>query len=130
MYDHINEATYEKLEVAQNTMARSILGARRFCSIAAMRNELGWKSMRARIYAAKLKYWGKIYFLEKSRWARLSYQSSIVEGWKSKWHEEIMIIRRKLGLHAMVGIRNLEKWNSVVEDACKKWTEGNSIKQK
>ena len=30
-----------------------------------------------------------------------------------------MNIRRKLGLHAMVGIRNLEKWNIIVGDACK-----------
>ena len=58
----MNEETYNRIEVAQNIMGRWLLGARKFCSNVAVRNELGWKSMRSKVYSAKLKFWGKIMF--------------------------------------------------------------------
>ena len=106
----MDKNTYDKLEVAQNMMARSVLGARRFCSIAALRNELGWRSMRVRIYEMKLKFWGKIYFQSENRWAKLVHLSSLYEGWNSKWYQEIREIRGCLGLHTMVNINTYEEW--------------------
>ena len=117
----MDEDTYEKLEIAQNAMARSILGARKFCSVIALRNELGWKSMRARIYEAKLKFWGKIYYQKNSRWARLTYQSSVYEGWNSKWYNEIMKIRRTLGLDTMANVDSQKQWNNMITEAIKKF---------
>ena len=90
--------TYKKLEVAQYAMGRWILGARKFCSNIALRNELGWKSMKYRIYKAKLKLWGKICFQDSFRWAKATLVSSIKEGWKSNWADEIMAIRDEIGL--------------------------------
>ena len=87
----LNKDTYDRLEVAQNTMGRWILGARKFCSNAAVRNELGWKSMRARIYTAKLKFWGKITFMKDSRWAKMIIKDIIETGWNSVWMSEISI---------------------------------------
>ena len=113
----MNQSTYDKLEVAQNSMGRSILGARKFCSVAAIRNELGWKSMRSRIYESKLKFWGKIIYQDDSRWAKASFLSSIYEGWRCKWHEEIMEIRRQLGIYTTVGINSYKEWCTRVKNA-------------
>ena len=113
--------TYKKLEIAQNTMGRWILGARKFCSSIALRNELGWKSMRYRIYEAKLKFWGKICFQDSSRWAKATLADSVREGWKSKWVEEIMEIRREVGIDSMCNISSYKEWCTKVSKALRDW---------
>ena len=116
-----NAETYKKLEVAQNTIGRWILGARKFCSNVALRNELGWKSMKHRIYEAKLKFWGKICFQDTFRWAKATIVSSVREGWKSKWADEIMSIRREVGMGSMCNIKTYKEWCNRVSTTLKEW---------
>ena len=116
-----NAETYKKLEVAQNTIGRWILGARKFCSIIALRNELCWKSMKHRIYEAKLKFWGKICFQDTFRWAKATIVSSVREGWKSKWADEIMSIRREVGMGSMCNIKTYKEWCNRVSTTLKEW---------
>ena len=116
-----DEATIRKLEVAQNSIGRGILGAKSYCSTVAIRNELGWKSMRMRIYERKLRFWGKVYFQNVNRWAKQSYLSSVYEGWTSKWFNEIRKIRQELCLESMVNVRSADEWNTMVKNAVSKY---------
>ena len=117
----MDETTYNRLEVAQNTMGRWLLGARKFCSTEAIRNELGWKSMRSKVYTAKLKFWGKVMFQEDSRWTKLTVIDSLEKGWNSDWIEEIMKIRKEVGIESMFGCHSYASWCKKVDTAINAW---------
>lgn len=113
-----NNEIIDKLEVVQNEMARWILGARRFCAVAAARAELGWESIRSQIYACKLRYWGRICFYEEERWAKMAVKEC---GRESKWLEEIETIRKTVGLGDMLGCHSRQQWNTRVKCRISEW---------
>ena len=86
--------------------------------------------MRARIYTAKLKFWGKITFMKDSRWAKMTIKDSIETGWDCVWMNEIVSIRSELGLMDMCGIRTYKQWCTRVEKAISKWEESKFISAK
>ena len=117
--------TYSQLEIAQNNMGRWLLGARRFCSTAAIRRELGWKSMKSRIYEAKLKYWGKVCFTDEGRLTKLSILDSIKSDWSSKWLDEINFIKREIDMQDMINTKSYKDWHRRVENSIRKWEDKN-----
>ena len=77
--------------------------------------------MKTKIYEAKLKFWGRICFLDSFRWAKVAIMSSIYDGWESKWLKEITEIRREVDVVTMCGIFTYKQWCSKVEEALCAW---------
>ena len=104
------EKVIDKLEVCQFDMARWITGARKFCARVALLAELGWETIRMKIWKAKLKYYGRICFMEEERWVKCTIIDSAKEGWKCGWVKEMEFIREKLGGVNLVGVKNFVEW--------------------
>ena len=64
---------WEEVERLQNSMGRRILGVNRKTSGAAVRGELGWWRMEARRDLARLRFWGKLVRMDRSRIVKRIY---------------------------------------------------------
>ena len=95
----ITEKIMNELNSIQAKVGAYILGVTRTCSHAAIRKELGWESMRSKIYKRKLLYWKRVAGLDSENWANRAFEeckgaSSKAKGaaWNSLWYTEIFSI--------------------------------------
>jgi hypothetical protein len=70
-------SAWPQAERLQTSMMRRILGAPMSTSAAAMRGELGWKSMEARFQMLRVGFWGRIQAMAEDCPARLVYDASL-----------------------------------------------------
>ena len=77
-----NESEIDKLEVAQNRVARMALNAPRYTAVEALRGDMGWSTFRERLVKATLRYKVRLERMDESRIARKVYLWNIMD---SKW---------------------------------------------
>ena len=119
---------YKELESFQNRIMRYALNAHAATSIHVMRRELGWWSMKGRVYMRKLSFYGTLVNLPYARWARAALEENMWIG--GGWYEEILDICKELQLKKSPWMMASSKeWKSYARKAIMIWEHTNNSKE-
>lgn len=119
---------WDKIEKAQNDLARYILGAPVYTATEALRGEMGWSSFKERDEKGILKYGGRIELMEEARMVRKVIKNR--QGWKGLGKDfqfkRVMSGEQILLTKPLIGPM---KWNKEVdriskEKALRNWKDG------
>ena len=77
-------------ERTQNAVASWILGVSRHASSSGRRAELGWLSVEATVFKAKLNYWESLKVLDDSRWAKQALLEILNNDFGSSWYKDVI----------------------------------------
>ena len=90
-----NENDLDKLEVAQNKVARIALNAPRYAAVEALRGDMGWSTFRERLRKSTLRYKVRLERMDDARLARKVYLWNIRD---SKWGNNCMKMAGSSGM--------------------------------
>ena len=115
----INKSLYNELEVYQNKAMRYALGAQAKTNPAVMRMELGWWSMKGRIYKRKLSFFGMLVNLPFSRWARAALEENMYI--QCAWFKEVMNICVELDIKQFPWVMTPKEWKTYIKRCIARW---------
>ena len=116
-----------ELEKFQNKIMRYALNAHAATSIHVMRSELGWWSMKGRIFLRKLNFYGTLVNLPYTRWARAALEECMWLG--GSWFQEVLEICNELNLEFSPWCMTLKEWKRYVRKRLNQWEYENNMRE-
>ena len=134
----IGRKEIQGMEVAQNKVARVVLGANRYVTGDVLRGEMGWSSFEERVNKTKMKHQVKLEFMDENRWAKKIYRwnrntSRVINDYRNRMLKLNMIVREyqeeiKLSIEGEEFIEgenqmNRRMRNDIEKKGLEKWKE-------
>ncbi len=120
-----NKTAKTNLESLQSEVGRWILAGNNGMPLAGIRGEMGWKRLDGEIMRRKLNYYGKIAYMEDSRWVKAIWVEMRKEEQPSKWYTEIKEAAHELNisLDEWKFLKNHRQWKKYVNKKVDTWEQ-------
>lgn len=131
----VDETTNKHLERTQREVGRRILGGNHFTPNVAIQGEMGWSTMETREAKSKLKFKGRLIYMNNNRYPKLIYNYLRFSGFQTNWMKRLKNLDKTYGKNTLRRTNTaFEQWKKDIEKDIKinqelKWREDKKKKK-
>jgi hypothetical protein len=125
----LSPALRRALELAQKEMGRFGLRTNQYTADAAIQGELGWSLFETREAHSKIKFYGRLTYMDKGRLAKKMFEFAKSNGEKTTWFKRMRHLSRKFDPSTEMlrsgNLKGFQNWvqTAIKESAHKLWRE-------